>query len=96
MIVQRNFTRVKPGRVQEAIALLKDIASKHSLTLRVYQPQIGVEFRRICYEIEYEDLAALAKSSEEWAGTTERAEFMAKWADMIEGIGHSEIWKLAD
>ena len=96
MIVQRSYVRVKRGKVPEAIALLKEEAAKYSVTMRIYQPRIGVEFGRICYELEYEDLTALDKASAEWEASGSRADFMAKWMEMVEGAGRSEVWKLAD
>jgi len=101
MIVNRRTFNVRPGRMQEAVALvLKEVAAERerggmSGPVRVYTSSIGT-FDQMAVEWEYENLAVYEKGWAEWWARPTNAAFMQKWFELTKGGGSNEVWDLAE
>jgi hypothetical protein len=97
MLVNRRTIRVKPGRTEELVALVKaeqvvdtERASVIS-TLRVYTPIFG-QFDQVIFEWDYKSLADYEKQWAEWEAQPTTAGFMSKWLELVEPGMTNEMW----
>jgi hypothetical protein len=96
MIVQRGTFRIKPGRMDEAAALVLAEGEKHPpRAFRVYTPHTG-PVGILAMEWEFENLAEYERYWAEWDAKPETAAFSEKWNELREAGGTLEIWNLAE
>jgi len=94
MIVWRNEFSIKPGRGDEALALVKEwVGSDHPV--RIYEDLAGPTFT-LAVEMEFESMAEQERFSTEWVATPEFAAFYEKWCELIRGPGCREFWVLVE
>ena len=95
MIVVRLPYTVKRGRMDEAVALAKENMPLYpDLTERVYGSYFGAPPQTIAIELEFESLAAFERWETDWDARPESESWNAKWREVSEGVGVSEIWDL--
>ena len=96
MIVWRNFSVIQKGKMQEAVALWKEIAesAKPKYVVRIATNGIGTPRSTVCVEIEYESLAEMERQQAEWGRTPAGQAFGKKWDELTVFGGHTEIWNL--
>lgn len=93
MIVNRLYAKVNRGKVAEVVAFLKSFSEKHVDTpIRIYSPYVG-QNDTICIEMEYEDLAAYEKFSNEIFDSPQVLEDWKPWFEMTREA-HNEIWEI--
>ena len=92
MLVQRWEHKVKPGHVQEAVALTKEALALPNAPQykRVYTSRIG-ESNRLAVEWEWESLADYEKAWPAFFATPGWAAFAKKW-DAIRDESKEEFW----
>ena len=93
MIAYRWTFYVKPGRRQEAVALLKDFAAQEEGTVRIYSSKLGPH-GAVCVELVYESLAAFEKDENEWAATPAAEKFRKAITELTVSGGSDEVWTL--
>ena len=97
MIVDRRVCRVKQGRLEEVVALLKPIFEgneAYTQAYRIYTPEVA-EFDAVVIEWEYEDYQEMQSTWAAWAARPETADFWEKWFELLVPGGRGEIWQLA-
>lgn len=94
MIVQRMTIKVKPGHMEDVLALLKEDRKQMGRNHRLYEIDLGT-FNQVAIELEFEDMAAREKLWTEWGARPETAAFMEKWLEWTKG-GTNEIWNLVE
>ena len=94
MIVQRITVQYKPGKLQEAIALLKAerdrVTAPHAI--RMYIPQSGAELG--IAEYEFENSEEMEKFWVNWAAQPEAQAFLEKYNALTEGEMVTEYFNL--
>jgi hypothetical protein len=96
MIVERFTWTVKPGYMDKFIELLKAESVKPpQFKWRIYISNIS-ENDTVAEEFEYENLAELEKSWDEWFAKPETAEFLKKFDECREPGGENTIWNLIE
>ena len=97
MIVSRVTMNMKPGRMEEAAALLKAEIdrSRPSSVHRVYVPNIA-PFDVLAAEDEWESLAESEKWWAEYAAGPGFADFQNHWVELDAGGGTHEYWNLVE
>ncbi len=95
MLINRRTSLVKPGRVAEAIALLKSGASHLDWVppFRVLQSSIGT-VNQVVLELEFETLADYDKFWTSYRAAPESADVMAMWNELNLSGGTNEIWEV--
>jgi hypothetical protein len=98
MVVQRATYNIKPGRMEDALALAKaeiDKGGMESRAVRLYSPNVA-PLDVLAVEWEWDSLAQREQEWAKWLATDAAAAFAPKWADVIAGGGTEEIWNLAE
>jgi len=95
MIVNRMTHVVKRGRMDEAVALIKELGEKRGEQGRIFVCQYGAT-NRLAIELEAESLAELEKGWTEWLASPEAAPFYEKWYDLTETDVTNEIWRVVE
>jgi hypothetical protein len=92
MIVVRYTLHIQPGKFQEAIEWANEGRKNvwSNTPGKIYSSTFG-PMNTIVIENEYEDFAEWQKSRQ--IGTTEKwASWVAKWNEIVDGHGTSEVW----
>ena len=98
MIVNRRTFVAQRGRMQEALALLKEALAKvgetmdSPITMRFYSPEFGA-FDVFAVEMEYEDWDEYHEALATWKEMVSE-EFWEKWYTLTEGGGANEMWNI--
>jgi hypothetical protein len=98
MIVNRRTFIVKPGKMDQLLALVnaaKEQFGTSAQAWRTYAPEIG-PFDVVTIEWEYESLEEYERDWAEWGATPGSAAFMEKWNELTESGGSNEIWRLVE
>ena len=100
MIVNRRTFNVKPGLMEEAVALLKagfEAFPAYTGAYRIYAWSIlaAAPGDVMVVEFEYEDLEAYQRLWTEWAASPGAAAYFEKSGELFDRGGSSEIWELA-
>lgn len=97
MIVNRRTFRVKWGRVEEAVALMKAEGKRVGFphALRLYTNYTG-PFSTIAFEAEFENLEEYERWWAEYFASPEGAAFNGKFLALLEAGGTNEIWNLEE
>ena len=92
MRVQRNEWEIKPGRMPEARALLKEWAGlpKAPEFKRVYESAY-MQFNVLAFEMEWESMAEEEKAWAAFFATPQFAALWKKWSELVV-VGRQEIW----
>ena len=92
MLVERREHRMKPGTVEQALALVKETMSfpKCPQAKCVYRSRIGPG-DTVTIEWEWESLAQYEKAWAEFSATPGWASFLKKWTPIAEEL-KTEIW----
>ena len=95
MIVQRVTTPVKVGCMEKIVKLCKAefVKLNNPGRWRMYTPNIGPG-DILAWELEFENFAEYEKFWVEWWSHPETPEFNAKWYELVEAGGNSEVWNL--
>lgn len=95
MIVQRITVHCKPGKVNEAIALVKEEIANSNFphAVRMYTPQVDANNTTI-NEYEFENIAELEQFWANWETRPETAVFHEKYRPLIEPDMVNEIFDL--
>ena len=80
MIVERWTHTVKPGRVEDAIELLRSHDWRRPY--RLFRSKVGV-MRQLISEAEFESMAEIEQSWNEIESTSEYAAFLEKWSSLL-------------
>jgi hypothetical protein len=99
MIVNRRTFDVKPGRMQEAVELVRKAQAalrEDGLTgaIRSYVSRIGT-LGQLSTEGEYESLTEYGKVWARFSARPTTPAFMEKWYEVVKG-GTNEIWTIPD
>ena len=92
MIVWRTKLRIRRGRLNEAVALLKELsASLPELTMRINS---GISGRTsvVAWEAEYESFEAYDQSMAEWEASPGATPFVEKMGALARGRATHELW----
>ena len=97
MIVNRQVYKIKPGCMDEAVAMLVALREQGPRTSCVYRSQFG-PFATVVFEMEFENLAEYEKDWAEWFASPEGAALEEKWVPLMAegGPGTNEIWTLVE
>ena len=97
MIVNRRTFNVKPGQMDEIMALVRAETERIGMPpiTRAYRPYIG-PFDLLAVEWEFESLAQCDEFWTEWFAAPEADAFMSKFNELIAGGGTNEIWQLEE
>ena len=93
MIVHRFTFTAKPGCRSDAVALLKDLASKMDGTVRIYSGAFGPSLA-VTWEQEHESLASVERAVQEWEASPLRPAFQKRLLELRDSGGTDEIWNL--
>ena len=96
MIVGRLTFNIKPGRMDEALALFKAEVERYPGpgATRVYGPSTS-PFDVLAIENEFESYAQLEAFFAERSADPGTADFYKQWGELRAGGGTSEVWTLA-
>ena len=94
MYINRMTINVKPGHMEDVLALLKENREQTGSNQRIYEIYIG-KYDQISLEIEAEDMAGYEKGWAEWSARPETPAFREKWLEYTDG-GFEEIWRLVE
>jgi hypothetical protein len=94
MIVERWTFQIKPGRVDEAVALLLNLREQSPDKERIYvlQSRFGAA-NRVLWAYTFDNLAQHEQVWNERAKQDNQA-FLEKWNALREGESQREIWDL--
>jgi hypothetical protein len=94
MIVERWTFQIKPGGVDEAVALLLDAReqSPDKESIHILQSRFGAT-NRVLWARTYDNLAQHEQAWTEWAKQDNQA-FLEKWSALRDGESQREIWEL--
>ena len=97
MIVNRVSVRVKPGRRDKVVDLLK--AERANLddpsTMRILTSNTGAPWNTLVYELTAENLADSERGWEEWGSRPETPAFMEKWLQLVDDWT-AEYWNIEE
>ena len=100
MIAWRNTWGVKPGKMAEAVAALKETIEatdpdlKAGGVARLYTPLD--DSNELIYEEVWEDEAKQAAFWEAYNASPEAAAFWAKWAELSDGSQTTVMWRVSE
>jgi len=97
MIVNRMVFNFKPGKVMEAVELVK-AGGDYGLPepphgLRIYWPNIS-SYDQVVIEVEFENLAEHEEYWRTWWSSPRSEEWVEKWMELREAGSGEEIWNL--
>ena len=99
MFLIRNVFKCKPGRAKNLIEKFKKTTQLMKAAGAVYVERILVDevaaFWTVVIETQVEDMAAFAKSMQEYGSRTDVQEAMAGYMDMVDG-GYREIFRIVE
>jgi hypothetical protein len=100
MIADRRVFIAKKGHIDEAVALLREMAELFSKTFpgttyRIYASHIA-PFDSVAFESEYESLADYEKGVTEFFALPEAIALLERWNEVTEAGGTHEIWSLIE
>ena len=97
MIVMRVTMNIKPGRMEEAAALLKAEIdrSRPSSVHRVYVPNVA-PFDVLAVEGEWESVAESEKWFAEYGASPGWADFQKQFVELRASGGTNEYWELVE
>jgi hypothetical protein len=97
MVMNRRTFIVKRGRMQEAIALLKEEVqrSPNAQRTRIYVPEVA-PFDVICAEGDFESLAEYERYWADYFAQPQTTAFLERWFELTETGGTNELWELAE
>jgi hypothetical protein len=97
MIVQRITYKVKPGHVEEAVALAREQKARYVgvVPVRFYAPGLSPPYT-IAVEFEFENLAALDALWTRMGTDPDWAAFMEKWTALLASGGTNNTWTLVE
>jgi hypothetical protein len=98
MVVNRRTFNIKPGRMQDALALVRAEIDNRPMgfrAVRAYAPNIA-PFDVLAFEFEWDSVAQAEQEWDKWNASDAAAEFLPKWADVVAGGGTNEFWNLAE
>jgi len=100
MLVNRRTFAAKKGRMDDAVAVLKEAAelinrSLSDATCRICRSDIG-PFDTLAIEVEYESLAEYHRLATEYFASPEMASLLDKWNEVAETGGTNDIWTLVE
>jgi hypothetical protein len=97
MVVNRRTFNIKPGGMEDALALVKaeNAEGGEFRAVRVYTPNIA-PFDVLAIEFEVESVAQADRMWDEWFTSDRAADFMPKWVDVTAGGGTNEYWNLEE
>jgi hypothetical protein len=97
MVVERWVIHVKPGHIDEVVAMLQ--AEREKLDdpnrVRIYVSQFG-DMSRVSYEFEHESLAALEQNWNDWFARPDTPQFMERWNTHLASGDTRSVWTLAE
>ena len=95
MIVQRITYNVKPGRMQEAVALAAEQKVRYAgaVPVRVYGPGLS-PLDALAVEFEFENIAALDALWSRMGADPVWMAFMEQWNALMAGGGTNNTWTL--
>ena len=97
MIVNRVSVRVKSGRRDEVVDLLK--AERANLddpsTMRILTSNTGAAWNTLVYELISESLADSEQGWQEWGARPETPAFFEKWLQLVDDW-RSEYWNIEE
>ena len=94
MYVMRVEWQVKPGRMQEAVAVLKRIKTTPRFPRRIYSSNWG-QFWKISWDFEVESMDEWQTINKEFAASPEGAEFWKTWNELVVA-GSGQTWVPVD
>ena len=92
MYVNRRTFIVKGRKMDEAVALFKDLVKDFPHPVRLYVTETG-PFDILVWEGEYENLAEYERLTKEYIERI-TPEWWEKWDSVTENGGSNEIWRL--
>ena len=95
MNIQRNTGRVRPGRMDEAVAELKAQMERVKVDGRILTPVFG-PFDQIVFEFRFEDHNAEHKFWEHWFALPTTPQFFEQAAPRYLPGGSNERWQIHD
>lgn len=93
MIIQRHTRRVRPGRMDEAVAALKVEMERVQVNGRALTPVFG-PFDQIVFEFRFEDHNAEREFWEHWRALPTSPQFMEQAAPRYLNGGSNESWQI--
>ena len=95
MIVSRYTINVRRGRMEEAVALFKELDALYpDITSRVYVGGLGVPDDTIVHELEHESLAAREQWEADWTARPEFESMYTRYRELTEGHNLQQIYEL--
>lgn len=91
MLVYRFTYRINAGRMNEAVAILKE-AKNYEDMKRIYTSTIG-QGERLCVEFEFEDLATYESYWPDIFADPDFQPWLEKW-ETVRGEYFTEMWEL--
>jgi hypothetical protein len=96
MIVERWAFQIKPGRVDEAVALL--VAGREESPLkehiRISTIMLGGKSDRVDWRCMFENLAQREQFWSEWVASPRNKLFLEKWLPLIDPGSEHDLWDL--
>ena len=95
MIVNRREMLIKPGRMEEALALAKSGAREQAVSIRLYQYVMG-PFNMLVWEADFESMAEYEKIITKWYASPQGVENLSKLRDTFVGPGQQSLLRVID
>jgi hypothetical protein len=94
MIVERWTIQIKPGRVDEAVALLvsERDALQHPYTIRISTIMFGGKADRVDWRCAFESFAQHEQFWSDWEASPRSKLFFEKWLPLIDPGSEHDIW----
>ena len=92
-IVNRRTFVASRGATDDVVNMLKQ--GTKQVPYRIYRIHYG-QFDQIALEMEFDSIAHMEKSWEEWFASEEAQTFMANWIEITEPGGANEVWILEE
>jgi hypothetical protein len=96
MILERWTFQIKPGRVDEAVALLvgERDPGESPYTIRISTIMLGGKSDRVDWRCAFESFAQREQFWSEWAASPRSKLFLEKWLPLLDPGSEHDLWDL--